>query len=1214
EPDLRAFQNKFNNIEAQLLRYDGVSRKVKNLSKDLTNFTPHEKDVLKLIELRTNDWYKQTTRALGAQYKTLEEPLSELHRKVGVKTGTRFVRTEGDSGLVDAQQVKIVEHMTDRPYYIEDNVRLAVNKLKNMQYSGISSTSVDDSAPAYHAQYISDIRPVKVQNSKGEIVEKDVLFHDNTWGPSEHENTWTDRNGLLRTDYSQKYGGELGYITDDKYQSGKFVENMIDKYGVLTPSKIESKKYKRLVGSSDFEYRYPMFNNAIISGKSPDANKQVLAIRNNTLISPLLYFDDLARAAQNMSYSEVQSTIKKVESISAGLYARYDNLERRIMGLPPFERGLKTRKDYDNLSDNDPLKIILEQIALLLSYNDVVDTKLFNNEFSMDELHKIRAKVHKQARKNFDYTFGKTPDITLYGTACGRKMLAQRLQKFASENNIKIASSQIDKIINSLKNIDKKHFDGSLAKTTELMSESFAKSLYSKTPDFENKKEKIEVLRQEVQKYLFEKMSFNPEDLKNPKFSSGRLAGISSWIDRTFDPKTDEEFVEIFRKLQQMTLADYEKQYGSTITNEDMGLKELSGYDILNRLRSYDGNAQRSLLNVLYGREVGKQLKLSVMSPSYDYDKYEKVLRGFTYKGGERTFDDIYYDYYWSLYLLNVQEMYAKMRKDLFNQYKVFPAYPVMEYEDMDAITEAVQTFIQKMDDSIDDIDAFKKQDVAMCVAGDMQKYISRFKDSTVLNEKQRERLDENLSDFMNLVGQDESIKDSVNAVCNLLTLPPDAPASEYKKNIQIVYDELSMYSITPEGKTMEDTIQAELDSLNEYKKQFVMYNFLPKYHGKAYTAINHYIQARMCMSKDAKNILMDEFLTLYDKHRITKHPEQLLNEYLLMICKTKSGEANMATEENIKKLKTEIAKLEQDGTKKSAAKAEKMKEELAILEEKYDVADAYGVVLQNMLVSANILELEYIFMDCAKEANLNIVRDEFKNSTITLKNGKVVKMDSEEALNKLILPLILGKIADTTVMFVEELGLQEGAARMVMKALNLENVRKAITRIDDIYSALSDQNKYIQEELEILGNIDDDPDYVAKIEKAKLNVLTKCKNTNYKKSLVIIDTAFKQAIKDIEDSPRHSKTALLHLSLERAKEAALSIGNEDVENMTEQLYKYQRVVDFAKKIKLPEGSETEKAMQEFMQKVDEIEAFAAQKTGRYPNLGITAVAIDTLE
>ncbi len=1212
EQDLRAFQNKFNNIEAQLLSYDGVSKRVKDLSKDVKTFTPHEKEVLKLIEDRINSWYKQTTRALDAQYRTLEKPLSELHRKVGVKTGARFLRAEGDSGLVDAQQVKIVEHMTDRPYYVENNARLAINKLKVSPYSGISSTSVDDKAPAYHAQYISDVKPVKIENGKGEIVEKEVLFHDNTWGPSEHENTWIDRNGMLRTDYLRQYGGELGYITNEKYQSGKFVDNMIGKYGVLAPSHIESKRYKKLVGGSDFEYRYPMFNNVIISGKSPDANKQVLEIRNNTLISPSIYFEDLVEAARKMEYSEVQSTINKVESISAGLYDKYDNLERRVLGLPPFEKGIRTRKDYDNLSDNDPLKIILEQISLLLSYNDVVDTKLFSNEFSMEDLRKLRGRVHKLARKNFDYTFGKTPDITLYGTAYSRKMLTPKLQEFAKENNIKIIPSQINKIINSLKNIDRKKFDGSLEKTTELMSESFAKSLYNKTPDFENKKEKIEALRQEVQKYLYDNMIFKPSDLKNPKFGSGRLAGVCSWIDRTFDPKTDEEFIEIFRKLQQMTLVDYEKQYGSTITNEDMGLKELTGYDILTRLRSYDENAQRNLLNVLYGREIGKQLKLSVMSPSYDYDKYEKVLRGFTYKEGERTFDDIYYDYYWSLYLLKVQDMYAKMRKNLFDQYKVFPAYPVMEYEEEESIGKVFQAFIEHINDSIEDIDSFKKQDIAWGVIEGMQKYISRFSDSTVLNEKQRERVDEDLRDFINLVGPDESIKDSVSAVCNLMELPVDAPASEYKKNIQIVYDEISMYSTTPDGKTLADTVQLELDNLNNYKREFITSNFSPKYHRKAYTALNHYIQARMINSREAGRILQEEFVELYEKHRITKHPELLLNDYLLMICKPKSGGENMATEENIEKLKAEIAKLENDGTKKSAAKAEKLKEKLEPLEDKYNLAEAYSSLLRKLLVCANVLELEYIFMECAKKANLNIVREEFKNSTITLKSGKVVKMDSEEALSALIMPLILGNATETTMMFVEKLGLQEGAARMIMKSLRLDDARKAIIRIDNIYGAISDQNKYIQEELEKLGDIDDDPDYAKKIEEAKKNVLRRCKNTNYKKSLVMIETAFNQAIKDIEEDTKHSKTALLHLCLERVKECSLAIGTEEVEKINSQIYNFELAAGFAKKIKLPEGSEVEKEMQEFLQKIEDLENLAAKRTREYPYLGITTVTADT--
>ena len=222
--------------------------------------------------------------------------------------------------------------------------------------------------------------------------------------------------------------------------------------------------------------------------------------------------------------------------------------------------------------------------------------------------------------------------------------------------------------------------------------------------------------------------------------------------------------------------------------------------------------------------------------------------------------------------------------------------------------------------------------------------------------------------------------------------------------------------------------------------------------------------------------------------------------------------------------------------------------------------------------------------------------------------------MDSEEAKNKLIMPLILGKVADTTMMFVEELGLQEGAAKMIMKAVNIDNARKAIIRIDNIYTAISDQNKYIQEELEKLGDIDDDPAYARKIEKAKSNILKKCKNTDYKKSLVIIDKAFRQAIKDIEEDPKHSKTALLHLCVAKAKECSLSVGTEEVEKINKQLLNFQLISGFAKQIKLPKGSEVEKQMQEFIQKVDDLEALAAQRAKAYPYLGITTVNSDTIE
>ena len=105
--------------------------------------------------------------------------------------------------------------------------------------------SMKSDEPAMHAQYIVDLKPVKVKTADG-IQEKDSLFHDNSWGPREKSNVWVDENGLIRTDYSIGSGGKLGFITDSHYRSGKLLENLIDDVGEFEPEEIDSKMYKKL--------------------------------------------------------------------------------------------------------------------------------------------------------------------------------------------------------------------------------------------------------------------------------------------------------------------------------------------------------------------------------------------------------------------------------------------------------------------------------------------------------------------------------------------------------------------------------------------------------------------------------------------------------------------------------------------------------------------------------------------------------------------------------------------------------------------------------------------------------------------------------------------------------------------------------------------------------------------------------------------------------
>ena len=76
-----------------------LKKLLKDLPAELRHFSKAEKELLDTIESRINGWYSQTSRLLDLQHKIIQEPLDELHREIGVKTGQYWVSAEGHSGF-----------------------------------------------------------------------------------------------------------------------------------------------------------------------------------------------------------------------------------------------------------------------------------------------------------------------------------------------------------------------------------------------------------------------------------------------------------------------------------------------------------------------------------------------------------------------------------------------------------------------------------------------------------------------------------------------------------------------------------------------------------------------------------------------------------------------------------------------------------------------------------------------------------------------------------------------------------------------------------------------------------------------------------------------------------------------------------------------------------------------------------------------------------
>ena len=153
-----------------------------------------------------------------------------------------------------------------------------------------------------------------------------------------------------------------------------------------------------------------------------------------------------------------------------------------------------------------------------------------------------------------------------------------------------------------------------------------------------------------------------------------------------------------------------------------------------------------------------------------------------------------------------------------------------------------------------------------------------------------------------------------------------------------------------------------------------------------------------------------------------------------------------------------------------------------------------------------------------------------------------------------------------------------------------------------------------VQTEIKKLGELDEAPDYKEKLENFRRVILKKCDKSNYNKTKKIISKAIDKTLEDIEQNPQSSKSALLFVNMELAKQASLYLAADDVEKLNLQLMNFQNIANFARKLNVPKDSTAYTELQNYITKLDELENFAKAHTRRYENIGMTTAAYDTLD
>ena len=387
----------------------------------------------------------------------------------------------------------------------------------------------------------------------------------------------------------------------------------------------------------------------------------------------------------------------------------------------------------------------------------------------------------------------------------------------------------------------------------------------------------------------------------------------------------------------------------------------------------------------------------------------------------------------------------------------------------------------------------------------------------------------------------------------------------------------------------MDEAVKLTLESLNQTKKDFIKNTIEPKYQKKAFELLNKWISIKSKasynhtqddedkLSQEAQ-IIYAQFLDLFEKHRIFKSPEKVLNEFLLMNAKD-------ARPENI------------EATGDKAAKAFKDFE---------DLKQSYKINLQSLLFNANLVEIQDILMRCAKNGSLNIVSDSLKNSELTLKNGTTIPLDSDIAISYMLSPMLADSDLDTAVMFVEQLNLAEKVIEMASKNKNFQSAYKNIKRIHSILESISKQSKIIDKELQALQDIDNDKDYINRLKNSQKEIIRKFMNTNYRITADIYSKSIDNAIEQMKNNPERSKSAILNANMDTAKTAAGYVAKQNIETLNNDLLKIQIIQNLISRVKLPENSSAEATRQKYLEEFKKIEEYKDSFPHSYSGLNLT--------
>lgn len=1117
---LRELQSHLDKIAKIRSTDEFQSRQGKIKDKSLLEFSKSEKETLKEVEKSIDPMMSFVHKQLNYVRTDMKDYLEEIARLAGVNDGSYWVGEEGNSGLYTGQQIRVLEYMTGRPHYSTKDIKSAIEQIKTSPYSGISSSSVYHNKAGGHAQYIADITPVRLKN--GEV--KDVLFNDNSWGASEKENTWVDSNGLTRTDYSDNRGGTLGYITNDSFRNGNFVDRILsDMILKITPNKVDNKGYKRIRPSDREDYSAPQYSGIILDGKSPEAKNVSDSIHDALFVTNDRYIDKFKKLGEKHTEAELQAMITDYLGSGKNWKPMYEVLKNRI-----FTQGnnkISSKEAYDKLADTDYLKVVLEKIALKQNAQITGLESDIAKVRNVRDLSKFRAVQKTRALNSFKYAFSKTyATIDYLADSFGDEEFIE-MQAILDKHNIKLTDDELNSIGEEF-SFDKDRFDGSAKTTLTLLLENIREDINKVISDANVQQELEDFFR----KFLSENLYFNKNDLDMSDFDNRKISHIVKFIDRVFDPADDEEFVEIYNRIQDMTEEEFNKEILAKASYEDMGVKTVTGYDILKKIQRYEESANTSLMNTVYYDSLVTEIDSPKYEPNYKFGKFSRTPLATTDYKFNRMFRDLNYD----LSLLTLPKLFNKYKGRNLKNYGAYPAYPILDYTSEDFLQTSFDANVNSVEEKINTIRTMQQQIKNYEIAHLLKKLKKSAKQDMIINSNNYVNLNNLMGTLIEMNANDSSMEEVSAAAETILEFEEGQSWKSYLPYINSIIKNLTDFEKTTPKEVLEEVIKSNKDEVDAYKKAFVEAFINPKYKSRVAESYNQFERVLISQKVDKTEFFKEKLMDDFRKYHILNEPQELLIQFI-----------------------------------KSCAKDSSLN----------SFNDVFEKQLQRAINYAKLAEIQEIVMDAISDGVALNAKTLFNKHKLTMSNGEFL-MGSDEMISYMTLSLILGNDFETALVFLEKLGLNEKFVKHTAENIDYEALENIIKEASSIASNFKDFQEDLDNEFAYIQAMFDKNssfDYKNILGNLRIKITDIAKKYSINQNAVdAILFGIDTVIYNYDNNPNAPKDVLFVTIMTSAKQRAANEITEELSEKDSVLGSNATVVNFVNQVMLPANSEAD--------------------------------------